>query len=94
MTWNWQKPDWPGFSWDQTLLRKAEEHFLMGSGMFVGTIRHLGAIDQEQFTIEAISLEALTAAQGGGSRAGSRTLSRVGVAWGSTVALETVFPLR
>ncbi len=63
MTWNWQKPDWPGFSWDQTLLRKAEEHFLMGSGMFVGTIRHLGAIDQEQFTIEAISLEALTTSE-------------------------------
>ena len=63
MTWNWQKPDWPGFSWDQTLLRKAEEHFLMGSGMFVGTIRHLGAIDQEQLTIEAISLEALTTSE-------------------------------
>ena len=63
MTWNWQKPDWPDFSWDQTLLRKAEEHFLMGSGMFVGTIRHLGAIDQEQFTIEAISLEALTTSE-------------------------------
>ena len=63
MTWNWQKPDWPGFAWDQTLLRKAEEHFLMGSGMFVGTIRHLGAIDQEQLTIEAISLEALTTSE-------------------------------
>ena len=63
MTWNWQKPDWPGFSWDQTLLRKAEDHFLMGSGMFVGTIRHLGAIDQEQLTIEAISLEALTTSE-------------------------------
>ena len=63
MTWNWQKPDWPRFSWDQTLLRKAEEHFLMGSGMFVGTIRHLGAIDQEQLTIEAISLEALTTSE-------------------------------
>ena len=63
MTWNWQKPVWPGFSWDQTLLRKAEEHFLIGSGMFVGTIRHLGAIDQEQLTIEAISLEALTTSE-------------------------------
>ena len=56
MTWNWQKPDWPGFSWDQTLLRKAEEHFLMGSGVFVGTIKHLDAIDQEQLTIEAMQV--------------------------------------
>ena len=63
MTWNWQQPDWPGFSRDQTLLRKAEEHFLIGSGMFVGTIKHLDAIDQERLTIEAISLEALTTSE-------------------------------
>ena len=63
MTWNWQKPDWPSFSWDQTLLRKAEEHFLMGSGMFVGAMKHLDAIDQKQIAIEAISLEALTTSE-------------------------------
>lgn len=63
MPWNWQKPDWPDFSWDQTLLKKAEEHFLMGSGMFVGALNHLDAIDQEQLTIEAISLEALTTSE-------------------------------
>jgi hypothetical protein len=32
MTWTWQRPDWPRFSWDETLLRKAEEEFLVGSG--------------------------------------------------------------
>ena len=63
MSWNWQKPDWPGFSWDQTLLRKAEEQFLIGSGMFVGTVKHLDAMDQERLTIEAISLEALTTSE-------------------------------
>ena len=63
MVWNWQKPDWPGFSWDQTLLRKAEEQFLIGSGMFVGTVKHLDAMDQERLTIEAISLEALTTSE-------------------------------
>ena len=63
MTWNWQKPDWPSFSWDQTLLRKAEEHFLMGSGMFVGAMKHLDTIDQKQIAIEAISLEALTTSE-------------------------------
>ena len=63
MVWNWQKPDWPGFSWDQALLRKAEEQFLIGSGMFVGTVKHLDAMDQERLTIEAISLEALTTSE-------------------------------
>ena len=63
MPWNWQKPDWPVFSWDHSLLRKAEEHFLIGSGMFAGTIKHLDAIDHERLTIEAISLEALTTSE-------------------------------
>ena len=63
MTWNWQQPDWPDFSWDQALLRKAEQQFLLGSGEFAGTVRHLAAPDQEQLTIEAISNEALTTSE-------------------------------
>jgi Fic family protein len=63
MTWNWQQPDWPKFSWDATRLRKAEEHFLMGTGVFAGTIRHLPASDQEQLTVDAISTEAVTTSE-------------------------------
>ena len=59
MTWNWQKSDWPNFSWDANLLRKAEAQFLIGSGAFAGTVKHLGAEDQELLTIEAISSEAI-----------------------------------
>src|SRR3979490_1752088 len=63
MTWNWQKPDWPKFTWDANRLRKAEEHFLVGSGTFAGTVRYLGAEDREQLTIEAISTEAVTTSE-------------------------------
>jgi Fic family protein len=63
MTWNWQQPDWPNFSWDEALLRKAERHFLMGSGLFGGTVKHLAATDQEQLTIEAISSEAVATSE-------------------------------
>src|SRR2546430_7037065 len=63
MLWNWQRPDWPNFSWDTTLLRKAEEHFLKGTGMFAGTVKHLGPADQEQLVVEAISAEAVTTSQ-------------------------------
>jgi Fic family protein len=63
MTWNWQKPDWPNFTWDASRLRKAEEQFLLGSGMFAGTIKHLGEQDREQLTIEAIGREALTTSE-------------------------------
>src|SRR6204780_2854626 len=63
MTWNWQQPDWPDFSWDANRLRKAEEHFLVGTGVFAGTLKHLSPPDQEQLTIEAISTEAVTTSE-------------------------------
>jgi Fic family protein len=63
MTWNWQQPDWPDFSWNATRLRKAEEHFLVGTGVFAGTLKHLSPPDQEQLTVEAISTEAVTTSE-------------------------------
>jgi Fic family protein len=63
MKWNWLQPDWPNFSWDATRLRKAEEHFLMGTGVFAGAVKHIPTSDQEQLTIEAISTEAVTTSE-------------------------------
>jgi Fic family protein len=63
MTWNWQQPDWPNFSWEKARLRKAEEHFLVGAGVFAGTLKHLPQSDQEQLTIEAMSTEAVTTSE-------------------------------
>jgi Fic family protein len=63
MTWNWQKPDWPDFSWNEALLRKAEERFLLETGMFVGTLKHLLPHDKEQFVAEAMSVEAVTTSE-------------------------------
>ena len=63
MTWNWQNPDWPEFTWDASRLGRAEEHFLVGSGRFAGSIKHLNDQDHEQLTIEAISAEALTTSE-------------------------------
>lgn len=63
MMWNWQQPDWPNFSWDKARLRKAEDHFLMGTGVLAGTLKHLPEPDQEQLTIEAISMEAVTTSE-------------------------------
>src|SRR5258705_386315 len=63
MTWNWQRPDWPNFSWNSTRLRKAEEHFMVGTGVFAGTVKHLTLTDQDQLTVEVISAEALTTSE-------------------------------
>lgn len=63
MVWNWQRPDWPDFTWDQRRLALAEQQFLVGGGMFVGMIKHLGEIDRNQLTVEAMSTEALTTSE-------------------------------
>ena len=63
MNWNWQKRDWPHFSWDKTGMAKAEEQFLLETGVFVGTVKHLGPEDREQLTVEAMSTEALTTSE-------------------------------
>jgi len=63
MTWNWQQPDWPNFSWNQARLRKAEEHFLLSTGMLAGTLKYLPQFDQQQLTVESISAEAVTTSE-------------------------------
>ena len=63
MKWNWQQPDWSNFSWNRARFTKAEEQFLVGSGVFVGAIRHLEAEDKDQLTIESMSTEALTTSE-------------------------------
>ena len=63
MTWNWQQPDWPDFTWNQDRLAAAEKEFLLGSGVFLGAIKHLGGDDRNQLTVEAMSTEALTTSE-------------------------------
>ena len=63
MEWNWEQPDWPHFAWDASRLRQAEEHFLLGTGMFAGTVKHLLPLDREQLAIEAMSGEAVTTSE-------------------------------
>jgi Fic family protein len=41
----------------------AEKEFLVGSGMFVGAIKHLDDDDRNQLTVEAMSTEALTTSE-------------------------------
>jgi Fic family protein len=63
MTWNWQRSGWPNFSWNKDRLRKAEDYFLVGGGVFAGTVKHLAPPDREQLTMEAMSTEALTTSE-------------------------------
>jgi len=63
MSWNWQESDWPKFAWNQRRLALAEQEFLIGGGIFVGAIKHLGEEGRNQLTVEAMSTEALTTSE-------------------------------
>jgi Fic family protein len=59
MTWNWEQPDWPEFTFDPKALEALEQQFLLQSGEFMGGFRHVGADDQNALRIELISEEAV-----------------------------------
>jgi hypothetical protein len=63
MLWNWQRSDWPNFSWKKERLVKAEEAFLLAAGSLSGAVKHLGIQDRELLTVEAMSTEALTTSE-------------------------------
>jgi Fic family protein len=60
MTWNWQLPDWPNFKWDRSQISLAEEQFLLGAGVAIGTVKHLGEDEHNQLIVEVMSGEAVT----------------------------------
>jgi Fic family protein len=59
MAWNWQRPDWPEFTYDAAALEPLEKQFLLLSGEFIGAFKHIGAVDRDVLKIELISDEAL-----------------------------------
>src|SRR5271154_5596162 len=63
MTWNWQNPDWPNFTWDRSRMTAAEEQFLLGAGVVIGTVKHLSEDDHKQLLVEVMSGEALTTSE-------------------------------
>lgn len=63
MKWNWQKPDWPDFTWDRSRISAAEEQFLLGAGVCIGMVKHLGEDGRNQLLVELMSGEALTTSE-------------------------------
>jgi Fic family protein len=63
MSWNWEKPDWPNFTYDSKALEPLEKQFLLQSGEFVGAFKHIGSDDQDTLKIELISDEAVKTAE-------------------------------
>lgn len=63
MLWNWQLPDWPNFTWDAQRMSAAEREFLVGGGVLIGAVKHLGEDERIVLAVEAMSTEALTSSE-------------------------------
>ena len=59
MRWNWQKDNWPNFTYDQTAMQDLESEFLRKAGVHSGAHRHLDKDDKRQFTINLLCSEIL-----------------------------------
>jgi Fic family protein len=60
MQWNWQHPGWPNFTWDRSQIATAEEQFLLGSGIVIGSVKHLSGENQKRILVELMSGEAVS----------------------------------
>src|SRR5438128_146314 len=63
MPWNWQRPDWPKFTWDSARLAAVENEFLVETGAFAGAVKHLLPEDRDQLTVESMTTEAVTTSE-------------------------------
>jgi Fic family protein len=59
MKWNWQKSDWPNFTYNSKDLSALEAEFLKQSGLLLGVFKHLNTQDEQELTIDLVSSEAL-----------------------------------
>ncbi len=59
MRWNWQRPEWPDFTWEPELLEGSEHDFLRGTGLLFGAYGHLDEHERDRIRVEIIGEEAL-----------------------------------
>jgi Fic family protein len=63
MTWNWQRPDWPRFTFDAMALDLLERQFLLRAGEVIGAFKHVGDRDRDTLKVELIGDEALKSSE-------------------------------
>ena len=59
MKWNWQKTDWPNFSYQTSQIDDYEKRLLFNTGLSFGAFKHVSEEDKRLLTVELISNEAL-----------------------------------
>lgn len=58
MSWNWEKTDWPEFTFDSSTLTSSEAKFIGNSGMLFGAFAHLDRNGQTALRIDLLREEA------------------------------------
>lgn len=59
MIWNWQQQDWPNFIYEPGNFAYLEQRLLHSAGIFVGILKHVDPLDQQELTVNFLSDEAL-----------------------------------
>jgi Fic family protein len=59
MKWNWQKPEWPHFSYQTSQIDAYEKRLMFNTGLSFGALKHVSEDDKRLLTVELISNEAL-----------------------------------
>ncbi len=57
--WNWQQPDWPHFSYENSAIAHLETQFLHQAGILVGVTKHVLPSEKLNLVVELLSDEAL-----------------------------------
>jgi Fic family protein len=63
MTWNWQLPNWPEFTWRKSPLSGVEGQFLLNGGVVIGRLDALAEVDGSQVALEILVNEAFTTSE-------------------------------
>ncbi len=57
MSWNWELPNWPRFSFDPSRLEGMEKQFLMGVGSSLAFVKSIEETDYHKYVVEILSTE-------------------------------------
>ncbi|HHF7349807.1 TPA: DUF4172 domain-containing protein [Legionella feeleii] len=59
MKWNWQREDWPNFTWDSDKLVVYERSFTESAGIIIGSSQHISQEGKQNLFIDLMCTDAL-----------------------------------
>ncbi|MFH0769926.1 MAG: Fic family protein [Candidatus Peregrinibacteria bacterium] len=63
MSWNWQKKDWPNFTYDAGQLESLEREYARLLGTVTGAMKHLKDSEKDQIVVQLLSTEGVKTAE-------------------------------